>query len=174
LQGGVALRASEQDVWVHPYVFRLVCRNGAIMAHAVQTRHIEGHEFTTPEVAATGVRLAVQACCAEDAFTVAAEKMRSAREAEADIALNLLPVLSRLPADVGNHIIRAIMERFVQEVDRSRFALMNAVTSVARDTPDPEIRWYLEELGGGISLGEQRRSLRAVRDLEYASSSRAG
>jgi hypothetical protein len=174
LQGGVALRASGQDVWIHPYVFRLVCRNGAIMAHAVQTRHVEGHEFTTPEEAGVGVRLAVQASCAEDAFTVAAEEMRSACDAEADIALNLLPLLSRLPAEVGNDMVRAIMERFVQEVDRSRFALMNAVTSVARDTPDPEIRWHLEELGGGISLGERPRSLRGVRDLEYSSSSRAG
>src|SRR5439155_18888193 len=42
LQGGVALRASECDISVHPYVFRLVCKNGAIMAHAIQTRHIEG------------------------------------------------------------------------------------------------------------------------------------
>jgi hypothetical protein len=27
---------------------------------------------------------------------------------------------------------------------------MNAVTSVARDTRDPELRWRLEEFGGGI------------------------
>ena len=38
LQGGVALRASGGDVWVHPYVFRLVCTNGAIMAHADRRR----------------------------------------------------------------------------------------------------------------------------------------
>ena len=29
---------------------------------------------------------------------------------------------------------------------------MNAVTSVARDTRDPETRWRLEELGGGIAI----------------------
>src|SRR6266581_1184536 len=40
VQGGVALKATEQEIWVHPYIFRLVCRNGAIMAHAIQTRHI--------------------------------------------------------------------------------------------------------------------------------------
>jgi hypothetical protein len=28
---------------------------------------------------------------------------------------------------------------------------MNAVTSVARDTRDPETRWRLEELGGAIA-----------------------
>ena len=27
---------------------------------------------------------------------------------------------------------------------------MNAVTSLVRDTRDPEVRWRLEELGGGI------------------------
>jgi hypothetical protein len=30
---------------------------------------------------------------------------------------------------------------------------MNAVTSVARDTADPEVRWPLEEMGGGICAG---------------------
>src|SRR5262249_16488363 len=29
VQGGVAVRACEGQVWVHPYVFRQVCRNGA-------------------------------------------------------------------------------------------------------------------------------------------------
>lgn len=31
LQGGVALRATESEVWLSPYVFRFVCSNGAIM-----------------------------------------------------------------------------------------------------------------------------------------------
>jgi hypothetical protein len=153
VQGGVALRAGERGVWVHPYVFRLVCRNGAIMAHALQTCRIEGDEFATPEEASGAVRAAVRACCAEEAFTAAAEEMRSARAAEVDLALNLLPFISRLPAGAGAQVHRAIMERFFQEGDRSRFALMNAVTSVARDTPDPELRWRLEELGGGIAVG---------------------
>jgi hypothetical protein len=50
-------------------------------------------------------------------------------------------------------VARAILERFFREPDRSRFALMNAVTSVARDTADPELRWRLEEMGGGIPVG---------------------
>jgi hypothetical protein len=153
VQGGVALRAGEREAWVHPYVFRLVCRNGAIWAHALQTCHIRGDEFATAEEASGAVRAAVRACCAEEAFTAAAEEIRSARTAEVDLALNLLPFISRLPAAAGAQALRAIMERFFQEGDRSRFALMNAVTSVARDTPDPELRWRLEELGGGIAAG---------------------
>jgi hypothetical protein len=153
VQGGVAVRASDREAWVHPYLFRLVCRNGAIIAHAVQTRYIAGDEFATTEEAAAAVRAAVRACCDVDAFTAAAEEMRSAREVEADLALNLLPLLSSLPTEAGSPVVRAIMERFFQEADRSRFGLMNAVTSVARDTPDPELRWRLEELGGGIPAG---------------------
>jgi hypothetical protein len=42
LQGGVALRSMDSQVWVHPYVFREVCRNGAIVAQALETRHLAG------------------------------------------------------------------------------------------------------------------------------------
>jgi hypothetical protein len=43
------------------------------------------------------------------------------------------------------------MDSFLGEGEKSRFGLMNAVTSVARDRPVPEERWRLEELGGGIA-----------------------
>jgi hypothetical protein len=46
-----------------------------------------------------------------------------------------------------------ILDRFTKGSDRSRFGLMNAVTSLARDTRDPELRWRLEELGGAIPAG---------------------
>jgi hypothetical protein len=155
VQGGVALRAAAGEVWVHPYVFRQVCRNGAIMAHALQTHHLAEQDFATPEEAAEAVRHAVGVCCTPDAFTTAAEQMRSARDAAADMAINLLPYLSRRPGGADSAVLRAIMERFFQDADRSRFGLMNAVTSVARDTPDPELRWRLEELGGGIAAGRK-------------------
>jgi hypothetical protein len=153
VQGGVALRASAQQVCVHPYIFRQVCSNGAIMAQAIQTRHITADEVESPEEAAAAVRLAVQACCEAEAFSAAAEAMRSTGERQADMALNLLPVLSRLPGGMASQAARAVMERFLQDADRSQFALMNAVTSVARDTRDPDLRWRLEELGGGIAVG---------------------
>jgi hypothetical protein len=153
VQGGVALRASEHDVWVHPYVFRLVCRNGAIMAHAIQTWHVEVHEFTTPQEGIELIREAIQACCDEEAFTGSVEEIRSAVLTPADMAINMLPMLSRLPAREATQMIRLIADRFVQEGDQSRFGLMNAVTSLARDTADPELRWRLEELGGAVPAG---------------------
>jgi hypothetical protein len=150
VQGGVALRATAEEVWVHPYVFRLVCRNGAIIAQVIQTRHLEGQEFASAAEAAEALREAVQACCAEDAFAHATEKMRLSRNSPVETALNLLSFFSRLPAEAGAQAVRAIMDRFEQGADRSRFALLNAITSVARDMRDPEVRWDLEELGGEI------------------------
>ncbi len=149
VQGGVALKSNGHEAWLHPYVFRLVCRNGAIMARAVQTCHIPNFDLHDADDAGALLRDAIRACCAEEAFTAAAEQMRSAREIEVDAALNLLPLLSHFggqrPALLGE-----ILARFFGEGDRSRFGLMNAVTSLARDTRDPELRWRLEELGGGV------------------------
>jgi hypothetical protein len=149
LRGGVALRASECQIWLHPYVFRLVCRNGAIMAHAIQTRHLD-LELRQPDEVPFLLREAIQACCAEEAFTTATQQMRSAQEVEADLVLSMLPMLTRFPSSVASQLIQQVTERFLSETDRSRFGLMNAVTSLARDTRDPERRWGLEELGGGI------------------------
>ncbi len=152
LQSGVALRAAQSQVWVHPYVFRQVCRNGAIVAHAVQTRHVEDTDMPGPE-AADAVREAIRACCEPEAFTTAVAQTRSAREREADMALTVLPFISRLPAGVRDTVIRQILDQFSREPDRSAFGLMNAVTAVARDTRDPDLRWRLEELGGAVAAG---------------------
>lgn len=152
VQGGVALRATEHDVWVHPYLFRQVCRNGAIMAHAIQTRHIDNLDWLPASEATFAVEEAIQACCADEVFSVAAEQMRSSREMEADLALNLLPHLSQLPTSVQAQVLGDILDRYDRERDQSRFGLMNAITSVARDTRDPELRWRLEELGGGVPV----------------------
>jgi hypothetical protein len=153
LQAGVALRAEGRSIWVHPYVFRQICRNGAIIAHALQTRHIEAEESTTKEEVTAEVCEAVRACSDDEAFTTAVADIQAARSKVADVAINLLPVLSRLRPEMGTQIFRMIVERFFDGEDASRFGLMNAVTSVARDTTDPEIRWHLEELGGGIPVG---------------------
>jgi len=159
LQGGVALRAIECDVWVHPYVFRQVCRNGAIQAHAIQTQHLENDDSLPAERVGDALREAVRGCCLEGVFAVAVNEVRSAVDSGVDLALNVIPFLSRFPGSLSGssqtesvRIFSEILFRFSGGPDRSRFALMNAVTSVARDTRDPEIRWRLEELGGAIPV----------------------
>lgn len=151
VKGGVALKALGREVWVHPYVFREVCSNGAIAAHAIQTRHLRDLDQLVPVDACREMREAVRGCCVEEAFSAVAEEMRTAQEAEADVVLNMLPLLSRLPSELVARVLVEVTQRFEDAGDRSRFGLMNAVTSRARDTRDPELRWRLEELGGGIA-----------------------
>lgn len=152
VQGGVALRTVGEDVCVHPYLFRQICTNGAIRAHAIQTRQITGLDLLPANEADAAIREAIRACGTGDAFTMGAEEMRSALEKEADLVLTLMPFLSQMPRRVPSQMLSNILDRFRGEADRSRFGLMNAVTSMARDTEDPELRWRLEEFGGGIPV----------------------
>lgn len=152
MQGGVALRATEQEIRVHPYLFRQVCRNGAIVVQAIETRHIELQTLPPPDESevVVEVREAVRECCSAEVFSKNMQAMRTASEQEADFALQLLPMLSRLPRKHAGRLIAEIMTRFRAEKDRSTLGLVNAVTSLARDTSDPQMRWELEELGGGM------------------------
>jgi hypothetical protein len=153
VQGGVALRATEREVCVHPYVFRIVCSNGAIMAHATQTERIADLDRLTREEVTSRLHAAIRACCAEEAFTVAAEQMRSASAMAADHIITVLHMFSGRASQADRGVMKEIVKRYLDGQERSRFALMNAVTSVARDTEDPELRWRLEEAGGGIPVG---------------------
>ena len=153
LQGGVALRATEEDVWVHPYIFRQVCSNGAIMAHALESAHVELADSSTPDEVAGAIRAAVEVCCADEAFATGTARMRSAQLADIDLALNLVAFFSRVPEQSRAQVVQAVLEQLFHEPHRTRYDLMNAVTAVARDTRDPALRWRLEELGGDIGAG---------------------
>jgi hypothetical protein len=159
VQGGVALRATGRQVRVHPYVYRQVCRNGAVMAQAFGTRVVDRLEetpFGAPVEYEVGevlaeIRSVVQACCAPEIFAANTELMRSAVDIDADMLLNTLPGLLQVAEGFGRDVANQILARYLGDgEDRTAFGLMNAVTSLARDTEDPELRWSLEELGGGV------------------------
>ena len=151
LQGGVALRANEGEVCVHPYVFRQVCSNGAIFAQVVGTRVILQDEFNVlPQVVE-----AVGSCCGEETFAEAAGQMRSAQNVHANMMLNLAPFLSKLPREYVQRFLRDVAAQFNRERDRTRYGLMNAVTATARETHDPDLRWRMEELGGAVAAASR-------------------
>ena len=161
VRGGVALRTAGPDVLVHPYTFRQVCTNGAIRAHATGTLRIERVGPTFPGLAVVeaaaalaAVHDAIRMCASSDEFLLGIHEMRSAAEVDADHVLTLLPLLTQLGQVHGGLVLQQISERFRSrpDPDRSAYGLMNAVTSVARDTTDPELRWRLEELGGGVPV----------------------
>jgi hypothetical protein len=157
VRAGVAVRVMGSEIAVHPYTFRKVCSNGAIAGHALETRRLE--RIATADVFAptyevsvvmTDFVLAVRGCASEEAFTRVADEMRSAAEIEADIAIQFLPHLTSMPAEMAARVAPMVFQRFASSRDMTLFGLMNAVTSVARDTRDPEARWRLEELGGSM------------------------
>jgi hypothetical protein len=154
VQGGVAVMVGDLDVCVHPYTHRQVCRNGAIMACTIETHRIERVESDAPfeaeEHVLSEVREVVRQCSAPEVFSKVVDRLRSAVQAKADLAIHLIPLLSRLPHRHSASVLSQVVAGFTSEGDDSVFGLVNAVTRVARDEPDPEVRWDLEELGGGI------------------------
>jgi hypothetical protein len=151
VRGGVALRTLGEFVDVHPFIFRKVCTNGAIMEDPLQSQRVRRVDLAAPSEVITAalddIRAAIQACAHPTAFADAVGTMRRATRHSASVIITMLPMLSEIrhrnPAFFGE-----ILERFERELDRSAFGLVNAVTSIARDTPDPERRWRIEELGG--------------------------
>lgn len=154
VHGGVAVRTHDTEILVHPYTYRVVCTNGAIVASAIGSRVVERVELSAPTAVIEGVlddlRQAVHAGAAASVLANTVRAMRSAANRDAELFLQLMLALPHMPPGVRASVVRVIVRRYDAEGDRSVFGLVNAVTSVARDTTDPEIRWRLEELGGGM------------------------
>lgn len=170
VQSGVALRTCGGDLLVHPYVFRKVCSNGAIWAHATDTRRIERVAFESPcyEIDAVIEQLeaAVAACGHPAPFDRAVREMKDATHRNG--TLDMLLTMSVHSKAMMRSLLEAT-HRFELEGDRSQYGLMNAVTSVARDTKDPETRWRLEELGGAVPSW----SANALRDRDPDAAARS-
>jgi hypothetical protein len=105
-----------------------------------------------PQDASETLRDGIADCCDPDVFYTNVRKMRDVTLSEADLIINVMGFLSRLPGGSDPRILQNIIESFCREGDRSQFGLANAVTAVARDTMDPEVKWDLEELGGSLAL----------------------
>src|SRR5215469_2756577 len=116
VQGGVALRATDTAAWVYPYVFRLVCKNGAIMAHAAEGREIPNLGSVPVFEAVSLVSEAVESCCARKAFATAAAQMRTAAQQPVDALLNMMPFLASV-SSLAPEFARQIVERFSREND---------------------------------------------------------
>ena len=138
-----------------PYIFRQVCRNGSIAPQALDSFDVERVDFSSPTEAVDEViaelQRAIQCCLDPSVLDTATDEMREAARTRADFDLGLLYIAARVPNNVRERLLASISDRFVSGDDRTLFGLMNAVTSVARDTRDPQIRWRLEELGGGVT-----------------------
>ncbi len=147
---GVAIKAAWEDAWVHPYIYRRVCINGAIIAQAVATKHVHNTQHVSPVEVEINLREGIRTCIQEQDFEGYVEKMKQARGLFPDPRTSLMPHLSKLPADQASEIVEQTHRRFAEDADESRYGLINAVTSLARDTRNPELRWALETIGGAL------------------------
>ena len=154
VEGGIAVRTTGREIEVCPYLFRQVCRNGAIMPQVAETRSIGRVDYAASsddiEAVNEHLREAVRACSAPDVFDHAARQVRFATTREIPWAVFHLLLRSSLRRMIPAAQQEEIVRRFRGASDRTAFGLMNAVTSVARDQDDPEVRWQLEKLGGGV------------------------
>jgi len=152
VQGGVALRTRADEVLVHPFVYRVVCLNGAIRAHATATartwRSREEASDWQRDAVLEEVREAILACAEPKCFHEGLGEMRRASQVgEVDILLQLSQLLDQ---GVSPQVFRELVQRFEKGHDRSLFGWMNAITARARESRSGEERWRLEELGGGV------------------------
>lgn len=149
---GVALKGAWEDLWVHPYIYRRVCINGAIVAQAVATNHVQNTAELNPIEVELRLREAVHTCCTEQDFEGFTDRLKRTRSIWVNPRVDLLPHLSRLPADQAPEIIEEVYRRFTEGADESRYGLINAVTSLARDSRNPDMRWSLEAAGGALMM----------------------
>src|SRR5262245_39738744 len=87
VQGGVALKATKEGVWLLPYVYRQICSNGAITATTVDSRSLGALHELESETAVERIHEGIAACCEPAVFLGSVRKMRSACQADSDFAL---------------------------------------------------------------------------------------
>lgn len=146
VQPGVALRWVDNTIEVRPYVYRVVCRNGAVLAFADRGRSIP---FFSTEDELKPVREAIHAAAAPETFHEFVRAMRESKGRQPDFEFLFL-TLMRHRAAQDQATVLDILERFRNDGGADVFALANAVTSLARDTPDPVRRWNLEAAGAEV------------------------
>jgi hypothetical protein len=148
VKGGVAMRAADGEIWVHPYVFRLVCRNGLIAPSAFSTRYLNREDLHGQSQVLEFIREAISACCSDAQLVESVEKLKGARDVEADLLLTLASLSSRISGDLWGRLLKSLMDSPLIKVAKTLFDTVNQFTSVARDMPKPRDRWDLEELAG--------------------------
>jgi hypothetical protein len=147
VRAGVAMRCIDDEVEVRPYVQRRVCRNGAVISHSTLGRVVELHDAFDVKTALLEVRHAIRGAAAYDAFAEFVDAMRTSRTLEPDLALLLMSF--RRSGGIDEPSLLILMRRF-RDNGSSAYALGNAMTSLARDTIDPELRWRREAIGADV------------------------
>jgi hypothetical protein len=95
------------------------------------------------------LREAIRSCVSGRGWSSSVENLRAMTEVEAGVAMSMLMHLVHAPG-LPHSVLVTVLQRFSSTADMSAFGLVNAVTSVARDSEDPQMRWELESVGGKL------------------------
>jgi hypothetical protein len=145
MDGGVALRFDAKIIEIRPYLLRQVCTNGAIMIQSVWATTLPRTECTVDLLQESLAKAGTA-----EAFEIAIADIRRMPQGGVDMAMSMMSLFPRLSEYLDSAALLDLLERFANGGDLSGYGLMNAVTSVARDTKDHERRWRLEELGASV------------------------
>jgi hypothetical protein len=148
--GGLALKATDEQICIYPYTFRLVCRNGAIHSQSIGSLSIEGLDDLAPQFILQSLRDGIDICSAREIFHDTMNKIRGLANREVNHALDVLTFISTHAGASSDRLLAGILDRFFESKDQTQYALANAITALARDTKDPHQRWNLEALGGAL------------------------
>ncbi len=151
INAGVAMRVVEDQISVHPYTWRKVCKNGAIDANALGGVRIARvpQESSSPFEESQILNEVVEGignCCQLEVFDGQVSMMRRMADTQIDLALSTATLMDGL-GWAGSGMIHQIVSQFLREEPRSLYGLMNAVTAVARSVKDPTTQWRLESFG---------------------------
>ncbi len=148
VEGGVAVCLLSQVVSVRTYIYRLVCANGAVMPRVDEAEEIDlrigerkQHEKRLKE--------AIAASASADVCESAIDGIRQTVGMRRNIAFAMVQMFVTHGLSDDHKTVLDLYERLSAE-GSDGFSLMNAFTSLARDTRDPERRWRLEEAGGSV------------------------
>jgi len=155
INAGVAMRVVDEQVSIHPYTFRQVCKNGAIAADVLCSMRIQraSGDATPYDLAQISdqVVAAIAACTAPEVFSGQIRTMRQMAASPLGSATEMVALLAQLGELAADpELAETIMDHFLRRESPSLYGLMNAITATARDCEDPDLKWQLEEFGCGI------------------------
>lgn len=150
VQGGVALYYSPTLIAIHPYLFRLICESGLLIANTPEDCIIwqQGDAELNEKTLDTHLETAVQCCTKKDTFLPTITSLKTALSQEVILLKEILS-LPRLTED--NSLLDELLKHAIVEDEDTAFGLINTITATARDINMPQTCYQLQKLAGEIT-----------------------
>ncbi len=149
VQGGVALYYSPELIAVHPYLFRLICESGLLIADTPEECIIwqQGDKALTEKKLTKHLNTAIKCCTKKDTFSQTIASLKTSLSKEVILLKEILS-LPRFTED--NSLLNELLRHAIIEDDDTAFGLINTITSTARDITFPQTCYQLQKLAGEI------------------------